>query len=171
MPAIRKRWLCAIIGFTFGNLLVGVTPLAAQDDCTVVLDAMIKVIDTPSHTYVTMNITGKSETVESIYAGGVIYAKYNGKWTAGSTTKEMKELAQKNRQNNKVTCRHLKDELINGEMAAVYSVHEVSPRSTTDSTNWISKVKGLPLRSDFDMNGGKSHVSTRYEYGNIKPPL
>ena len=27
------------------------------------------------------------------------------------------------------------------------------------------------LRSDIDMNGGKSHISTRFEYGNIKPPM
>jgi hypothetical protein len=63
----------------------------------------------------------------------------------------------------------LKDELVNGEMAAVYSVHEVSPKSTSDSKTWISKAKGLPLRSDTDMEG--SHISTRYEYGNVKPPI
>jgi hypothetical protein len=168
---LRKKWLYTIIGFTFGNLLVGAMPLAAQDDCTLVMDAMTKIFDTASHVYVTMNLTGKSETGESIYTGGVIYTKYNGKWTAGSTTKELKEMTQKNRQNNKVTCRHLKDELVNGEMAAVYSVHEVSPRSTTDSTNWISKANGLPLRQDIDIEGGKSHMSTRYEYGNVKAPL
>jgi hypothetical protein len=85
-----------------------------------------------------MNIGGKPQTGESIYAGGLIYAKYDGKWSAGTTTKEMKEIAEKNRQNNKTTCRYLKDEPVNGEMAAVYSVHDVSPRSASDSTTWIS---------------------------------
>jgi hypothetical protein len=33
----------------------------------------------------------------------------------------------------------------------------------------ISKAKGLPLRSETDMEG--SHISTRYEYGNVKPPI
>jgi hypothetical protein len=98
-------------------------------------------------------------------------SKYNGKWSAGSTTQEIKAIAEKNRQTNKTTCRYLKDELVNGEMAAVYSVHEVSPKSMSDSKTWISKAKGLPLRSDMDMEGGKSHFSTRYEYGNVKPPM
>lgn len=167
----RKQLRYALLGFTFGLFLTGGEPLAAQDDCKLVLDAMIKVIDTPTHAYVTMDITGKPQTSESIYVGGVVYAKYAGKWSAGATAKEVKEIAEKNRQNNKTTCRYLKDELVNGEVAAVYSVHEVSSRSTMDSKTWISKSKGLPLRSDTDMEGGKHHISTRYEYGNVKPPM
>jgi hypothetical protein len=167
----RKQLLYAMLGLTFGQLLIGSKPLTAQDDCKLVLDAMTKLFDTPTHAYVTMNMGGKLQTGESIYAGGLIYAKYDGKWSAGTTTKEIKEITEKNRQNNKTTCRYLKDEPVNGEMAAVYSVHEVSPRSTSDSKTWISKAKGLPLRSDIDMEGGKSHISSRYEYGNVKPPM
>jgi hypothetical protein len=160
-----------MVGCTFGHLLIGAEPLAAQGNCKLLLDAVIKVFDTSTHAYVTMNIAGKPQTGESIYAGGKVYAKYNGKWSVGSTTQEIKEIAEKNRQNNKTTCQYLRDEPVNGEMAAVYSVHEVSPRATTDSKTWISKAKGLPLRSDTDMDGGKNHISTRYEYGNIKPPM
>ena len=152
-------------------MMVGAGSLCAQDDCKLVLDATIKAFDAPVHAYVTMNISGKPETGESIYAGGVGYAKYNGKWSAGSRTQEIKAIAEKNRQTNKTTCHYLKDELVNGEMAAIYSVHEVSPKSTSDSKTWISKAKGLPLRSDMDMEGGKSRFSTRYEYGNVKPPM
>jgi hypothetical protein len=168
---LRKQLLYAMLGLAFGQLLIGAKPLAAQDDCKLVLDAMTRFFDTPTHAYVTMNLSGKPQTGESIYTGGLVYAKYDGKWSAGMTTKEMKELTEKNRRNNKTTCHYLKDEPVNGEMAAVYSVHEVSPRSTSDSKTWISKAKGLPLRSDTDMEGGKSHISTRYEYGNIKPPM
>lgn len=168
---LRKQLLYAMLGLTFGQLLIGAKPLAAQDDCKLVLDAMTKFFDTPTHAYVTMNLSGKPQTGESIYTGGLVYAKYDGKWSAGMTTKQMKELTEKNWRNNKTTCHYLKDEPVNGEMAAVYSVHEVSPRSTSDSKTWISKAKGLPLRSDTDMEGGKSHMSTRYEYGNVKPPM
>ena len=171
METPRKRLLYIMVGCAFGHLLIGARPLSAQDDCKLVLDAMTKVLDTPTHAYVTMNITGQPQTGESIYAGGLIYAKYDGKWSAGGTTQEMKQIAEKNRQTNKTTCRHLNDEPVNGEMTAVYSVHDVSPRSTSDSKTWISKATGLPLRSDIDMNGGKSHISTRYEYGNVKPPM
>jgi hypothetical protein len=171
METTRKRLLYIMVGCTFGHLLIGAKPLAAQGDCKLLLDAVSKVFDTPTHAYVTMNMAGKPQTGESIYAAGEVYAKYDGKWSAGSTTKEIKDIAEKNRQNNKMTCRYLKDELVNGEMAAVYSMHEVSPKATTDSTTWISKAKGLPLRSDADMDGGKIHMSTRYEYSDVKPPI
>ena len=83
---------------------------------------------------------------------------------------ESKELDQKNRQTNKTTCRYLKDAPVNGEMATVYSMHDESPKGTSDSQVWISKAKGLPLRSETDFSD-KNHVSTRYEYGNVKPPM
>jgi hypothetical protein len=152
-------------------LLFGAAPLVAQDDCKMVMDALTKVFETPTHAYVTMDITGKSQTGESIFAGGLVYAKYDGKWSSGMTTQEMKQLTEKNRKNNKTTCHYLNDELINGENTAVYTVHEVSPKSTSDSKTWISKSKGLPLRSVTDLDSGKNRVSTRYEYGNVKPPM
>ena len=69
-------------------------------------------------------------------------------------------------------CRYLKDELVAGEMAAVYSLKN---KGKVDSQIWISKAKGLPLRQEDDVDlgagKGKSHNSTRYEYGNIKPPM
>jgi hypothetical protein len=108
-----------------------------------------------------------------IYAAGVVYYKGDGKWQSFGTLKDMEELAQKNRQNTKATCRYLKDEAVNGEMAAVYSAHEESPKGKVDTQIWISKAQGLPLRQeiDIDVGGGKSLNSTRYEYGNIKPPM
>jgi hypothetical protein len=51
------------------------------------MEAAIKVFDTPAHVYVTMNLNGKPETGESIYVGALIYAKYNGKWSAGRQTR------------------------------------------------------------------------------------
>ena len=62
--ALHRGW------FAFGHILIGAGPLAAQDDCKLVLDAMTKVFDTPTHAYVTMNMSGKPQTGESIYAGG-----------------------------------------------------------------------------------------------------
>jgi hypothetical protein len=44
-----------------------------------------------------------------------------------------------------------------------------------DSQIWISRAKGLPLRQDMDIDvggkNGKSHSSSRYEYGDVKPPM
>jgi hypothetical protein len=167
----RKQLLGTLLGFTFGLLLAGGSPLAAQDDCKLVMDAGIKVFDTPAHVYLTMNLDGKPQNSESIYAGGLVYTKYNGKWDAGTPSKGMKEISEKNRQTNKTTCHYLKDELISGEMAAEYSMHSVSPRAVSDSKVWISKSKGLPLRTETQFDGDKNSISMRYEYGNIKPPM
>jgi hypothetical protein len=167
----RKQLLYTLLGFAFGLLLTGGRPLAAQDNCKLVIDAGIKVFDTPTHVYVTMDVNGKPQTVESIYVGGLIYTKYDGKWNAGTSNKEMKEISEKNRQNNKTTCHYLKDEPINGEMAAAYSMHDVSPKSVSDSKIWISKSKGLPLRTDIQFEGDKNSMSMRYEYDNVKPPM
>jgi hypothetical protein len=170
MDTTRKRLLYIMVGFTFGQLLIGAKPLAAQGDCKLAFDAGSKVLDTPAHLYSTMNIGGTTQTVESIYAAGAIYLKFGGKWSPSPITmQETKELTQKNRQNSKATCRYLNDESVSGEMAAVYSVHEESPKGKVDSRVWISKAKGLPLRMETDVD--KFHSSTRYEYGNVKPPM
>jgi hypothetical protein len=43
-----------------------------------------------------------------------------------------------------------------------------------DTTVWISKSKGLPLRADIDIDVGgsmgKSHKSIRFDYVNVHPP-
>ena len=123
-----------------------------------------------------MNIGGKDQTVEMIYTTGVIYSRLNGKWSSEPMTpQELAEFRKPNVHNDKATCKYLKDELVSGEMAAVYSSHDVSPKGVVDSQIWISKAKGLLLRQDMNIDdeGGrdKSLTSSRYEYGNIKPPM
>ncbi len=138
---------------------------------------MISVVSTPTHLYATMNLGGKNQIVETIYAGGAIYTRFDGKWSRSSMTmQDMAQLQQKNLRNDKTTtCKYLKDELVNGEMAALYSSHDVSPKGVTDTQTWISKSKSLPLRqeTDIDVGGGKgkSHMSSRYEYANVKAPM
>ena len=173
METTRKRLLYLAVGFTFGQFLIGATPVAAQGNCQLVFDAMNKAFDTPSHSYVTTNMGGTTLTGEVINVAGASYAKVGGKWSPGLISlQEMKEGEQKSQHTNKNTCRYLKDEPVNGEMAAVYNVHtEIeSPKSSSDSQVWISKAKGLPLRSEIDL-GDNMHVSSRIEYGNVKPPM
>ena len=79
----RKQLLYAMLGFTFGQLLIGSKPLTAQDDCKLVFESMTKLFDPPTHAYVTMNIGGKPKPESQSNAGGLIYAKYDGKWSAG----------------------------------------------------------------------------------------
>jgi hypothetical protein len=172
MTKTRSRLFYIVFSVTLGHLLIGAKPVAAQGDCRLVFDATSKVFDTPVHSYVTTSMGGTPQPGgEMIYVAGASYLKSGGKWSPGTMSiQEMKRLVQKNIETNKTTCRYLKDEPVNGEMAAVYSVHEEAPRSTSDSQIWISKAKGLPLRSEQDL-GAKMHISTRYEYGNVKAPM
>jgi hypothetical protein len=119
MKTTRSRLFYIVFGFTLGHLLIGATPVAAQGDCRLVFDATSKVFSTPAHIYVTTNIGGKPQIMEEIYAAGAIYMNIDGKWSPGTMSiQEMKQLVQKNIQTNKTTCRYLKDEPVNGEMAA-----------------------------------------------------
>jgi len=177
MKATRTKSLYLMVGFTIGCLLMGASPLAAQVDCKVMSkvlsDAMSKVYNVPTHVYTTSKINGETFAAEMIYAAGSVYMKSEGKWSVFGTTKEMQQLGQGNlhKADAKETCRHLNDEMVNGEMAAGYSVHSETSKGKIDVKFWISKTKGLPLRTDTDSDEGKDLISARYEYGNVKPPL
>jgi hypothetical protein len=174
METTRARLLYIMVGLALGHVLMGASPLAAQGDCKAILDVSTKVFKTPTHVYVTGTVGSLTVTSEMIYAAGNIYMKIEGKWHNTGTTNDMEQLSVKNRQNGKAstaTCRYLKDELVNGEPAAVYIMSDESPKF--HSQMWISKAKGLPLRQEDDIGAGssKTHNSTRYEYGDIKPPI
>lgn len=177
MEMTGTKWLHIIVGFTVGCMLMGASPLAAQDDCKavekVLVDAFSKVHNTPTHVYTTSKIGGQTFTSEIIYAAGSMYMKVNGKWTLTDSIKDVEQLEQQNRHNanSKDTCRYLKDEPVNGEMASVYSSHSETPKGKIDMQMWISKSKGLLLRQDTNSDEGKALISSRYEYGNVKPPL
>ena len=79
---------------------------------------------------------GKDQTVEMIYLPGVIYSRINGKWSSVKmTAQELAELRTPKPHNDAATCKYVKDELANGEMAAVYSAHDVTPSGTVDTRN------------------------------------
>ena len=117
---------------------------------------------------------GKPTSSEMISAGGTDYVLYAGKWTTSSTA-ERKALGQSNRNNAKnMSCRYLRDESVNSESAVVYSTHEESVHGKNDNQIWVSKSKGLILRQETDIDtggaNGKTHLSSRYEYSNVRAP-
>ena len=175
MEMIRTSLLPIVVGLTIGCLLIVATPLKAQDDCKemekLVADAFSKLHSTPAHVYTTSKIGSQSFTSEIIYAAGNIYMKLNGKWTLSDSVKDIEQTEQQIRHNanSKDTCRYVRDEPVNGEMAALYNSHSETPKSKIDMQTWISKSKGLLLRQD--MASGGVVNSSRYEYGNVKPPL
>jgi hypothetical protein len=156
---------------------MGSNPLEAQGDCKVVLEAANKTQTAATHTYTTMNVAGTTQTVEIIFLPGVMYTRMNGKWSRNPMTpQDLAEMRRPKASTGTETCKYLKDEAVNGETATLYSAHDVSPKGAVDTQVWISKAKGLLLRQEMDIDtggtgGGKSHMSMRFEYGDVKPPM
>jgi hypothetical protein len=154
MKAKRISWLSTLAGFTYGLSLMGALPLAAQDSCRPVNDAMDKTMTVPTHIYSAMNRAsgGVSKPIlaETIYTGGATYVKVAGKWTRGPwTTQQVMKREQENRQKSKFSCHYLRDESVDGETAAIYSTHSETSdedvgRQTSDGQIWISKSRGCP---------------------------
>jgi hypothetical protein len=57
----------------------------------------------------------------------------------------------------------------------LYAVHREYEEVKEDGQMWVSTGTGLLLRveEDFDNRGNKAkeHRSTRFEYGNVRPPM
>ena len=118
---------------------------------------------------------GKPRLGEVISAGGQMYVLSRGKWVRSPVSiAELKKERQDNPDSTKVTCSHLRDESVNGEAAAVWRSHTVNAMATIDADLWISKSRGVVLKSNSltDVGGplGKSRSIAPYDYTNVRPP-
>jgi hypothetical protein len=163
-------------------LCVG-APLRAQSaECASSIAASSRIYDRPFHAYITDSAQidatmhgGRPTISESIWTGTVDYVMVRGKWMKSpidiaEVRKSLKDAVPR----VKAICSHLRDESVNGEPAGVWRIHSVSEFDTSDSDVWISTSRGLLLKSDVhqDVGGalGKSHIVSRYEYTNVRPP-
>ena len=163
-------------------LCVG-APLRAQNaECASSFAASAKIYDKPFHVYIIDSAQtdarlhgGRPSVSESIWTGTVDYVLYRGKWRKSPIDiAEMRKSVKGADSKVKATCSHLRDESVNGDPAAVWRIHSVTDAGTTDTDLWISRRSGLLLKSDVhqDVGGslGKSHIVSRYEYANVRPP-
>jgi hypothetical protein len=168
--------LSIVVGVTFCAALSLSTPAFAADAaCQVLFDAMTKKFTVPAHGYMAEPAPGgKSKTSEMIFANGAIYLYHDGKWVRSMMSQQdMIKQEQENIRDSKTSCRYLRDESVNGEAVALYEMHSQNDIVKSDGQVWISKGKGLPLRIEADIDigdGDKRHMSTRYDYSNVRPP-
>lgn len=156
----------------------GVTARAA-DACQPVYNALTKIVSTPSHSYSTQTaplVNGQQRKVETIYVQGKTYMLARGKWMLSPVTpNDVLEQEVENEKQGNSTCQFVRNESVNGEAAAVYSMRRKTDSGTEDGLMWISKSTGLALRKEVDMEYGgkmgKMHLTARYEYSNVKPPM
>ena len=150
----------------------------AADACEPVFDALKKVATGPSHSYTTNTAAngGKSEEAETIFANGQKYIRVRAKWMRiPVTSQDVLEQEKEKEEKGKSTCQLLRRESVNGEAAMLYSVHREYDEIKEDGQVWVSASSGLLLRVEEDLdnrgNKKKEHQSTRFEYGNIQPPM
>ena len=149
--------------------------VAADAACQPVFDSATKVLGVSAHVYNTTTLAGgKTRTGELIYANGAIYVLMEGKWVRSKMTVDaMLKQEQENIHNSKTSCHHVRDELVNGELAAMYTMQSENEEIKSEAQTWISKSKGLPLRTEEVLDPGdasQQHMSVRYEYSNVHAP-
>lgn len=175
---MKRNPSCALV-VSVSLVAICLTALAhGADSCQPVFDALMKVATIPSHSYTTSTrVNGGTPTeAETIFASGQKYIRVRGKWmhlpvTSQDVVQEEKEKEER----GKSTCQLLRSESLNGEAAMLYSVHREYEESKEVGQMWVSRGSGLLLRveEDVDNTGNKvrEHRSTRFEYGNIRPPM
>jgi hypothetical protein len=91
------------------------------------------------------------------------------------TSQDVLEQEKEKEQHGNSTCKLLGSDSVKGEAAILYSIHREYGEVTEDEQMWVSKSTGLLLRAEEDVdnrgNKKKEHQSTRFEYGNIRPPV
>src|ERR1035438_9455936 len=136
----------------------------AADSCQPVFDAITKIVTTPSHSYSTGVVNGKPRSTETIYFQGKTYMIVKGKWWLSPVTpNDVLEQEMENRTNGKATCHFLRNEFVNGEPAAVYSMRRETENATEDGQMWISKTTGRSLRKEVDVETGGARGKSRSE--------
>jgi len=174
---MRKRLAVTTLAFAIATIAFDVSPAHAADSCQPVFDALMKVATTPSHSYTTNTAAngGRSAEAETIFANGQKYIRVRGKWMRiPVTSQDVLEQKKEKEKKDKSTCQLLRSESVNGEAAMLYAVHREYEEVEENGQLWVSTRTGLLLRVEEDLdNGGnkvKEHRSTRFAYGNIRPP-
>lgn len=175
---MNQRILASCTIFAIGCAAAGTVVHAADPACKPVFDAMTKMAGTPNHQYLTQTAAYHAASTggEIVTTANAMYIKAAGAWHRDTYNPqqqmaEMREAAA----TKPVTCKHVRDESVNGEPAALYATREKQDDGdVVDSQLWISKSRGLPVRQtiDIDVGGkfGKSHSELRIDYTNVQAP-
>ena len=147
------------------------------DSCQPVFDGLKKVAATPNHSFTTNTTAGGGKAeAETIFANGQKYIRTHGNWMRiPVTSQDVLQQEKDKEEKGKSTCQLIRREPVNGEEANLYSMHREYEDVKEDAQMWISASSGLLLRVEEDVdnrgNQKKGHQSTRFEYGNIRPPM
>jgi hypothetical protein len=145
---------------------------ASADDCDAVMTATLAQMNIPYRATISFsNLNGKPATSEMIYAGGKIYVQLNGAWQVSPmTVQEMTDQMKTNYKTSKHSCQHVGDDSVGGQATSVYTASFQSPHSHSDNRIWISRSRGMLLKTSAHIIEGNQTMTTIYKYDNIRPP-
>lgn len=160
--------------------LVCTLPAHAAESCDPVNDALLKLAQTPNHSFTESSgaiAGGKLTQTERIATATASYLLISGKWHKSVMTPQQELQGQKEalKEKKNASCRFLREEVIQGESAALYTIHDEGEGGKSDTQIWISRARGLPVKvvirlSVADGSIGQSQVTTRYVYENTRAP-
>lgn len=171
------RFLAALLGPAL--IPSGTRAQGAPAECRALVAAQEKQIVTPNHVYMTLRHGAPADapiTSETISVGGATYVMVQGGWMRSPMGPQ--ELLAQFRKNlasaRHYTCRRVGADTAGGVAATVYLAHGESAGVVSDTRTWVAKATGLPVRSEEDVDAGgadgKSHVSVRYDYTDVRAP-
>jgi hypothetical protein len=150
------------------------------EPCDAVNEAMLKLARTPNHSFTESRgavAGGKVQLTERIATASAAYVLLSGKWHKSVVTpqQELQTREETLREKKNMSCRYLRDEVIEGEPAALYSTHDEGDGGKADSQIWVSRARGLPVKRVIHLSApdgtiGESQITTRYEYDNARAP-
>lgn len=177
--------------FPIGLAMLALSATAAAADgaaCRKLSDAMLATSATPYHSasIITFGMAGErgesppsSRTSETIFTGTTIFVRFgSGNWKELLVPLDkLKELVRRKAESF-TDCQYLDDENLNGIVLSVYAGHSVTQELVTEMKVWISRDRGLLIRSETDvvanpaLEGGPRgrHISIRYNYENVAVP-
>ncbi|HZS62276.1 MAG TPA: hypothetical protein VFA43_23610 [Gemmatimonadaceae bacterium] len=133
--------------------------------CKTVYDASLKTTATPHHAYSTIKRAGKSSVSEVITVNDKSYVQYEGKWRASPLrVADMLKQEKENLDSAKVyVCKPTG--------AGAYHVRTENADSKAEADVWVANGVITRMEEDVDTgDGDKMHVSTKYDYSNVKVP-
>jgi hypothetical protein len=144
---------------------------ALADDCASMLNTMVAHVGTPySATMVTQTPGAAAKTMKTVSAGGMMYVQMPDGWKSmAMDPKETADMMRKAAATAKETCHRAGDEMMGGEMSAVYIAHVENQGNVSDNKVWISKSRNLVMKTDVQMKSG-DHISMTFDYAHVTPP-
>src|SRR4029078_13363747 len=86
---------------------------------------------------------------ERIATATASYLMVSGKWHKSVRTpqQELREQREAMKEKKNASCSFLGNEIIQGEPAALYAIHDEGDGGKSDTQIWISRARGLPVKT------------------------